>query len=81
MSPKEAEKFPTIGTRGCFMSHLGVLRDAIQAGLEGILILEDDVNFASDFTERAPVVYTCGHVEGWSMFLRGPPDQSGAYLG
>lgn len=69
--PKEAGKFPTTGARGCFMSHLGVLRDATQAGLECILILEDDVNFASDFMERAPAVFTCAHVEGWSVFYGG----------
>jgi hypothetical protein len=44
--PTEPGGFPTIGARGCFMSHLGVLRHARQAGHERILVLEDDANFA-----------------------------------
>ena len=38
--------FPTVGARGCFMSHLGVLKRARDAGHQTILVLEDDVNFA-----------------------------------
>ena len=47
--PTDAGGFPTIGTRGCFMSHLGVLQRARAAGHRRILILEDDVNFIKDF--------------------------------
>jgi glycosyl transferase family 25 len=50
--PDDPAGFPTIGTRGCFLSHLEVLRTAQAAGLERILILEDDVNFSRDFTHR-----------------------------
>lgn len=41
--PSDAGGFPTIGTRGCFLSHLGVLREALADGLDNVLILEDDV--------------------------------------
>jgi hypothetical protein len=51
--PTDAGNFPSIGARGCFMSHLGVARAALQAGHERILILEDDVNFSHDFLQRA----------------------------
>lgn len=54
--PEARGGFPSIGSRGCFMSHLGVLQDAIGAGFERILILEDDLNFAPDFMARAPAV-------------------------
>ena len=44
--PADAGAFPTVGARGCFMSHLGVLKHARDAGHQTILVLEDDVNFA-----------------------------------
>jgi glycosyl transferase family 25 len=47
--PSDAGGFPTIGTRGCFLSHLGVLKSALAAGHRRILILEDDANFIKDF--------------------------------
>jgi GR25 family glycosyltransferase involved in LPS biosynthesis len=40
--PETAGAFLSIGARGCFMSHLGVLKDALNAGYRAILILEDD---------------------------------------
>lgn len=47
--PTEPGDFPSIGARGCFMSHLGVLRDAQDRGLDSILVLEDDADFTSAF--------------------------------
>lgn len=46
--PDDAKGFPTIGTRGCFLSHLGILKNAQKEGLGNILILEDDINFSRD---------------------------------
>jgi glycosyl transferase, family 25 len=45
--------FPTLGARGCFLSHLGVLEDSIRNGLRSVLIFEDDMNFIEDFLERS----------------------------
>jgi glycosyl transferase family 25 len=47
--PQDKGEFPTIGTRGCFLSHLGVLKAALAAGHASILVLEDDLNFVDDF--------------------------------
>jgi len=44
--PADKGEFPSIGARGCFMSHLGVLEDAVARGLDSVLILEDDACFA-----------------------------------
>jgi hypothetical protein len=52
--PADAGAFPSRGARGCFMSHLGVLREAATDRLARVLILEDDLNFSGDFLERAP---------------------------
>lgn len=35
--------FPTLGARGCFTSHREVLRQAIAAGAQSVLVFEDDV--------------------------------------
>lgn len=43
--PDGAGAFASIGARGCFMSHLGVLKRAAEAGLSSFLILEDDAAF------------------------------------
>lgn len=43
----------TPGSWGCYRSHRQVLADAAGAGLERILILEDDATFAPDCTARA----------------------------
>lgn len=51
--PADAGPFPSVGAHGCFMSHLGVLRDARSAGLQRIVIFEDDLNFAADFATLA----------------------------
>jgi len=43
--PQGKGGFPTIGTRGCYMSHLGVLKHARDQGHERVWIMEDDVCF------------------------------------
>src|SRR5690606_31802208 len=47
--PEDAGEFPSVGARGCFMSHLGILHSALALGLRSILILEDDADFTADF--------------------------------
>jgi len=43
--PYEAGEFPNIGSKGCFLSHLSVLRDAQAKNYDTILVLEDDADF------------------------------------
>lgn len=47
--PPDQGAFGSIGERGCFLSHLGVLKDAVAKGYQSILIMEDDV----DWTQAA----------------------------
>ncbi|MBC7601782.1 MAG: glycosyltransferase family 25 protein [Ramlibacter sp.] len=69
--PIGAGAFPSVGAHGCFMSHLGVLRNAAVAGFKRILILEDDLNFAVDFMARMPLVLAQADAAGWSIFYGG----------
>ena len=41
--PNDKGDFPSIGARGCYMSHLGVLQAALAEGIENVLIIEDDL--------------------------------------
>jgi glycosyl transferase, family 25 len=47
--PDEAGDWPTIGTKGCFFSQIAVLAEAIRAGHQSILILEDDLDWSQTF--------------------------------
>jgi len=50
--PADADGFPNIGARGCFLSHLGVLKQARADGVAKLLILEDDVDFSKELTSE-----------------------------
>jgi len=69
--PADAGGFPSIGTRGCFMSHLGVLKAARDAGHGRILILEDDLNFNRDFRQDYATVEPLLHDSPWGMAYLG----------
>ena len=43
--PHDAGEFPSIGARGCFLSHLACLRSALGNEHSRVLILEDDACF------------------------------------
>ncbi|HBK96212.1 MAG TPA: LPS biosynthesis glycosyltransferase [Microcoleaceae bacterium UBA10368] len=55
--PDEAGCFPSIGARGCFSSHVAILKQAKKLGLSNVLIVEDDLAISPDFvTEQAAIV-------------------------
>ena len=48
----DAAGFTSASVRGCFLSHLNVLRDARARSVESVLVLEDDLEvFAQDVTQ------------------------------
>lgn len=52
VKPSDAGEFPSIGAKGCFFSHLGVLKDCHSHQFKRILILEDDLNLVENFNEK-----------------------------
>lgn len=44
--PAHKDDWPSLGARGCFLSHSAILRDARDRGFANILIAEDDCEFA-----------------------------------
>lgn len=51
VKPTEALGFPGIGVRGCFLSHLGILKKALERGLRNVLIVEDDLMISPRINE------------------------------
>jgi GR25 family glycosyltransferase involved in LPS biosynthesis len=49
--PSDPAGFPSIGARGCFLSHLSVLRQARDEGADILLVMEDDLSFRKGFRE------------------------------
>jgi glycosyl transferase family 25 len=69
--PLDAGEFPTIGARGCFSSHLAVLNDAQKNGYTKVLLLEDDVDFSSDFLVQIEPVIEKLKTKNWAIFYGG----------
>lgn len=69
--PEDAGEFDSIGTKGAFLSHLGVLNDAKENGYNRILILEDDVNFSKNFTVQIRQTLDFLKNNTWNMFYGG----------
>ncbi|MFZ4478385.1 MAG: glycosyltransferase family 25 protein [Rhodoferax sp.] len=81
--PLDKAGFPTLGARGCFMSHLDVLRHALDDKASSVLILEDDLNFCEDFRSKFNAVADALERHDWGMFygvymLEDPIANSGA---
>lgn len=45
LRPTDAGAFPSIGARGCFLSHRGILEEIAREAPERVLVLEDDAHF------------------------------------
>ncbi len=69
--PAEPGGFPTIGARGCFLSHLEVLEDALQAGARTVLIMEDDADLVRDVETHLPPMLEDLARREWSIFYGG----------
>nr|BAT28261.1 glycosyl transferase, family 25 [Aureimonas frigidaquae] len=65
--PSEAAGFPNIGTRGCFLSHLGVLKLARDENWNAVLVLEDDLNFARNVNALIPGLAAELSSRDWGM--------------
>jgi len=69
--PDDAGEFPSIGSRGCYLSHLGVLRRAQSLKLRSMLVLEDDLDFVDAFPAAMRQVAERLAAEPWAIFYGG----------
>jgi glycosyl transferase, family 25 len=71
IEPPSSAGFESIGARGCFLSHLSVLKAARGACVERLVVLEDDVNFGRDFNQRWQALATELSSLDWSICYPG----------
>ncbi len=69
--PPAAEGFPSIGARGCFLSHLEVLRAAHEAGARKLLVIEDDIQFEKSFCSRIASALKAAQAADWDLLWLG----------
>lgn len=69
--PDQAGGFPSIGARGCFLSHLEILKQAVAEGLDGVCICEDDLDFTADIDARLAELAENLAKTHWSVFYGG----------
>ena len=66
--PENAGDFPSIGARGCFLSHLWTLRRGAVMKNHHVLVMEDDLNFVPGFSRLWDEVYEELQTKEWSIF-------------
>lgn len=71
LAPATADGFPNAAVRGCFLSHLSVLENALAAGVERLLVLEDDVAFIDDAPALLPGLLARLDTTDWRMAYLG----------
>lgn len=69
--PTEAEGWPSRGVYGNFLSHLGILRQALQDGLQSIWVLEDDAIFSRRMHREQRALVEALRAREWDMCFIG----------
>lgn len=69
--PDDAGPFPSVGARGCFLSHLGILKQAQAQGFSRIMLAEDDLTFAGNFNARIGPMVAALESRPWDIFYGG----------
>lgn len=67
IQPENKGKFPSIGARGCFDSHLNILQQAKKDGVNKLLIIEDDLNFSDDIVNSSKDFYALLNKKNWDF--------------
>ncbi|EKQ70229.1 glycosyltransferase involved in LPS biosynthesis [Leptolyngbyaceae cyanobacterium JSC-12] len=71
--PDHPDGFPSIGARGCFLSHLQILKQARDAGLTNVLVMEDDVFMDDSFPIFEDALIEQLRQEAWGFAYFGYP--------
>jgi glycosyl transferase family 25 len=70
VQPDSEAGFPSIGARGCYLSHLAVLRHGLPYNAH-ILIMEDDLNFVPGFSRIWNPTFDGLEQTDWSIWYPG----------
>ena len=82
IKPADQGKFPGIGARGCFLSHLEILKKAREDQADSVLIMEDDLAISPKLQPFLPLIKDKLSQENWSLLYLGHvvPVESGNNL-
>lgn len=69
--PMEADGFPSVGVRGCYLSHYNVVKQAKCDNLSNILIMEDDIAFIKNIDKCAYDLATGLEKTRWGILYLG----------
>lgn len=67
ITPEDAQGFDNAGVRGCFLSHLGVLKEAEKAAANNVLVLEDDIAFSRHIHAYGPTAISALDTLDWDI--------------
>lgn len=76
ITPSTSNGFPTIGVRGCFLSHLGVLEEAMRVNAENVLVIEDDIQFSRCIAQYGRQAIESLDGMDWDILYFGHPFES-----
>ncbi|MBE9174585.1 glycosyltransferase family 25 protein [Synechocystis salina LEGE 06155] len=71
VKPSDKGNFPSLGARGCFLSHLGVLKAAKAQNLEHVLLLEDDATFTKNLVQHQNQLLRELQTNSWDLVYFG----------
>ncbi len=69
--PETAGGFPSVGVRGCYTSHMEVLRQAKENNCANILVLEDDISFIREINQIGNAVMEQLEGKKWGFIYFG----------
>jgi hypothetical protein len=75
VKPKEKLGFPSIGARGCFLSHFQILTTALQRNLPNVLIVEDDLMISPELQKHLGSIITDLESRDWGIVYFGHIEQ------
>lgn len=78
--PTEPAGFASIGARGCFLSHLQVLKLARNAGLANVLVIEDDLLISPKFKPAEATLMQQLQQQDWHLAYFGDSTDRPAVL-
>jgi glycosyl transferase, family 25 len=70
----EKGPFISAGARGCYQSHLRILKEAAANGVRSVAIFEDDFDFARNASLLVPEARSLLNSSPWSIFYGGHED-------
>lgn len=68
---EDAAGFPGLGARGCFLSHLRMLRRASELGVRRLLIMEDDLDLDLRIAAAVPALASRLSGDDWDLAYLG----------